>query len=103
MRGPRGAALFHVMFNAYWEALTFELPPFQAGEYESWRRWIDTGRDAPDDVCDVSPSLAPLVDGSHYTVQARSLVVVFALSADGSPRSVRPVERQGGPQHETQR
>jgi isoamylase len=102
VRGPRGAARFHVMVNAYWEALTFELPLLQAGEYEPWRRWIDTGRDAPDDVSDAPPSVASPVNGSIYTVQARSLVVLFALSADESRRSVAPLERQGGSEHETQ-
>ena len=76
VRGPGGVALFHAMFNAYWEALTFELPPLTAGEHDRWRRWIDTAREAPDDVCDRLP--APAVDGSAYTVQARSLVVLFA-------------------------
>ena len=32
--------LYHAIFNAYWEPLTFELPPAPNGEF--WRRCIDT-------------------------------------------------------------
>jgi glycogen operon protein len=80
VRGPGGAALFHVMFNAYWEPLTFDLPRLIPSVHESWRRWIDTYRDAPGDVADGFG--APSVEGPRYTVQARSLVVLFALSRE---------------------
>jgi glycogen operon protein len=64
------------MFNTYWEPLTFELPPLVPATHEGWRRWIDTSREAPEDVCD--ETLAPAVEGGTYTVPARSLVVLFA-------------------------
>jgi hypothetical protein len=32
--------MFHIMINAYWEALAFELPPSEEGG--GWRGWIDT-------------------------------------------------------------
>ena len=38
--------LVHLILNAYWESLDFELPPV-AG---SWRRWIDTSLHAPQDI-----------------------------------------------------
>jgi glycogen operon protein len=38
-RGPAGG-MFHIMINAYREALAFELPPSEEGA--GWRRWIDT-------------------------------------------------------------
>jgi isoamylase len=75
VRGPGGAALFHVMFNAYWGPLSFELPPLTPGVHECWRRWIDTSRDAPEDIAD---DFGPSVEGPAYAVQARSLVVLFA-------------------------
>ena len=40
--------MFHLILNAYWEALDFELPP--TGERGAWRRWIDTGYAAPGDI-----------------------------------------------------
>src|SRR5712691_5385545 len=36
--------LFHLIANAYWEPLDFALPD------GSWRRWIDTARDSPQDI-----------------------------------------------------
>ena len=73
----RRNTLFHVMFNAYWEPLTFELPRWDPGVHEGWRRWIDTSRDAPEDICD---DLGPSVEAPGYTVHARSLVVLSAAA-----------------------
>ena len=39
---------FHLILNAYWEPLDFELPPRPAGG--PWRRWIDTSRPSPEDI-----------------------------------------------------
>jgi isoamylase len=77
VRDIERADLLHVMFNAYWEPLVFELPSLEPRR--PWRRWIDTGRDAPDDVHDWA--LAPFVEGLTYAVQPRSLVTLVAESA----------------------
>ena len=69
----RGGVL-HAMFNAYWQPLTFELPTPEL--HRPWRRWIDTSRDAPDDVYDWG--LAPAVLSRTCVVQPRSLVTLFA-------------------------
>src|ERR1700756_5977932 len=42
--------LLHIIINAYWEALEFELPALE-GRQETWRRCIDTYLDPPDDIC----------------------------------------------------
>jgi glycogen operon protein len=63
------------MFNAYWEPLTFTLPP--RDRLERWRRWLDTALPSPDDIGPIAR--APVVDAPTYTVQARS-VVVLALA-----------------------
>ena len=82
------------MFNAYWEPLAFELPPLTPGVHGCWRRWIDTYRDAPEDIHD---GLGPSVEGPSYTVQARSLVVLFALGGDGTlPPGLTPRPSAGG-------
>ena len=44
-----GQFLVHLMLNAYWEPLTFELPP-APGVYQGWRRWIDTFLESPNDI-----------------------------------------------------
>ena len=55
---------------------TFELPRLTPRVHERWRRWIDTYRDAREDICD---GLGAVVEGSRYTMQRRSLVVLVAL------------------------
>jgi glycogen operon protein len=60
------------MLNAYWEPLTFELPPATVGR--AWRRCIDTARASPDDI---QPwPAAATVTSATCTVQPRSIVVV---------------------------
>ena len=66
--------LVHIIFNAYWEALEFDLPDAEAAA-TPWRRWIDTALDAPDDIVDWQQS-SPHV-GTTYPVQSRSVVVLF--------------------------
>jgi isoamylase len=70
----------HIILNAYWEALTFELPPLArlAGE-GGWRRYIDTSLDPPHDIVDWQS--CPLVPESKYTVAERSVVVLFAAES----------------------
>jgi isoamylase len=69
--------LLHGMLNAYWEPLTFELPPVPAEQ--EWRRCIDTALEAPDDI---SPwDGAPVVRQGTYEVQPRS-VVFLALALE---------------------
>jgi isoamylase len=69
--------LLHLMINAYWESLEFELPPLSEG-YEPWRRCIDTYLAPPDDVCPFEDG--PIVPFVAYRVQPRSLVILFAKS-----------------------
>jgi glycogen operon protein len=63
----------HLMLNAYWEPLTFELPPADGGT-DGWRRCIDTALPFPDDCSQWSD--APAVAGSTYVVQPRSVALV---------------------------
>ena len=66
--------LLHLMLNAFWEPLTFELPPTAPDSQQRWRRCIDTARKSPDDI---SPwAQAPDVAGTKYLVQPRSVVVL---------------------------
>jgi isoamylase len=69
---PSGERL-HVIFNAYWKSLEFELPSLKLGH--SWNRIIDTALPAPEDFSD---SFAPKkIYEDHYLVQARSSVVLL--------------------------
>jgi glycogen operon protein len=68
--------LIHLILNAYWEPLEFELPPVKQGGRDAWRRWIDTGLDSPDDI--VEWQAAPVVPGYTYRVGSRSVVLLYA-------------------------
>jgi glycogen operon protein len=65
----------HLILNAYWEPLDFELPPSQEGR-APWRRWIDTSLPSPEDI--VEWQAAPPVPGSTYRAGPRSVVMLYA-------------------------
>jgi isoamylase len=67
----------YLILNAYWEPLDFELPPMNDGG-ETWRRWIDTVLDTPDDI--VERKTAPPVAHGTYRAGPRSVVVLIAGS-----------------------
>jgi glycogen operon protein len=67
----------HIIVNAYWEALEFELPPLDEPQ-QTWCRFIDTYLEAPDDIRDWVD--APPVQGLTYRAQPRSVVLLFARS-----------------------
>jgi isoamylase len=71
--------LFHVILNAYWEPLAFELPPVPDNALGGWRRMLDTARAAPEDFCDWRE--APYLDAPSYLVQPRSVVGLVARLA----------------------
>jgi len=64
------------IFNAYWEPLEFELPRISSGEYEPWRRWIDTYLDSPQDI--TAWHSAAAVPGYVYRAAPRSVVILWA-------------------------
>ena len=70
--------LLHAMINAYWNPLEFEIPA-ALGEYGLWRRLVDTWLESPDDICE--PADAPVVSGSTYVVQPRSLALLITSAA----------------------
>jgi isoamylase len=74
----REGVLVHIIFNAYWEALDFELPILRDGA-ENWRRWIDTALDPPHEICEWGAE--KLVLGTTYRAGARSVVVLIAGEA----------------------
>jgi glycogen operon protein len=75
----REGILVHLILNAYWEPLEFELPPAGQGVGDKWRRWIDTSCDSPNDIVDWEA--APLIPGNTYRVESRSVAVLYASTA----------------------
>ena len=72
---------FHLILNAFWEDLEFELPALSSAE-ETWRRWIDTSLDPPNEI--VEWRAAPPSPGLTYHAGARSVVVLIAGQALGA-------------------
>jgi glycogen operon protein len=72
---PDERVTVHLIANAYWEALNFELP--QIGRPGvSWRRWINTALDSPQDIVHWEAARpAPL---SAVRAEPRSVIVLFA-------------------------
>jgi len=73
LKEPTSGEHLHVMFNAYWEPLNFELPPLPSGKH--WHRIIDTALPSPDDFTDLAN--APKINDNNYLVTARSSVILM--------------------------
>ncbi|MDJ0678034.1 MAG: glycogen debranching protein GlgX [Calothrix sp. MO_167.B42] len=80
---PEKGEHLHIMLNAYWEPLNFELPPL-SGNY--WHRIIDTSLPAPYDFSELET--AEKIDGDSYLVQGRSSVVLMEKTRIYSNRHI---------------
>jgi glycogen operon protein len=79
MESLRATFQFHVILNAYWEPLTFELPSV-AGGGQTWRRCIDTAQTPPDDI-QPWPDAPPIAEGVYHA-SPRSCVLLARRLAD---------------------
>lgn len=80
--------LIHVMVNAYWEPLGFEVPPVAEGCEIGWRRCVDTSMEPPNDIFAVPD--APPVQGPTYLVHPRSVVFLFGRVPAEAEVAARP-------------
>jgi glycogen operon protein len=71
--------VLHLMINAYWEALSFAIPPLDEN-YVSWRCCVDTFRSSPRDIR--AWVEAETVQGQTFIVQPRSIVVLVTKFHD---------------------
>ncbi len=67
--------IIHVMFNAYWEPLPFELPAPPGGN--RWHLFANSGTSPPEDVFEPGRE-PPLPDQGSLSVSGRSAVVLVA-------------------------
>ena len=74
----------HLMINAYWEPLTFAIPPVDE-KHSPWRRCVDTFSPAPDDIRGWLD--AETVCGASCVVQPRSIVVLVTKITDTGTES----------------
>ena len=76
VRGLNGKFLIHLMLNAYWEALEFELPKAGENAGSVWHRLIDTSLDSPEDIREWRS--APVIAASTYLLKPRAVVALIA-------------------------
>jgi isoamylase len=74
LHDPLGGDYLHIILNAYWEPLTFELPPLPVDQ--RWHRLIDTAQITPDDF--TPPDHAAPLEEFRYRAESRSVVVLIA-------------------------
>ena len=74
---PDAKLLFHVIMNAFWEPLEFELPTACRGK-DYWQRWIDTSIQSPEDIVEWED--ATFVTSHTYLAMPHSLAVLFAYA-----------------------
>ncbi|OUD14452.1 glycogen debranching protein GlgX [Thioflexithrix psekupsensis] len=70
------AAHYYLIINAFWDNLTFELPPLPSRQ--SWYRFIDTYLSAPEDIAASLQETVRLTQQDHYAVSGRSVVLLVA-------------------------
>ena len=71
-----GTRFFHLICNAYWEALSFQLPRLPDEAVRGWRRLLDIALPAPGDICQEDEAV--LEEEPKYLVQPRSVVLLFS-------------------------
>ncbi len=71
---PRNGEKLHIMLNAYWKEMEFEVPALETTQ--RWARIVDTALAPPDDIC--IENQAPV--GNSYMVKARSAVILISPS-----------------------
>ncbi len=74
MTHPDSGEKLHIMLNAYWQDLEFELPALKAPR--EWARIVDTAQEPPNDICTAKNTT--MIKGNSYMVAARSAVILMA-------------------------
>ena len=72
---PMQGLRLHLILNAYWEPLEFELPPRTDGN-NTWRRWIDTALEPPNEIVEWQRALP--VPSRTYQAGPRSVIALIA-------------------------
>ncbi len=73
-------SMFHLILNAFWEPLDFELPTTVGRG--PWRRWIDTSLKSPQDI--VEWRSACQVPGNTYHAGPRSVVMPYTEAGENA-------------------
>lgn len=81
-----GRLIFHMIANAYWEDLIFEIPNASEFNGKQWLLWIDTSLNPPHDISlwhDAKP-----FNGKKYKVKARSIVILLSFKKEGEDKKL---------------
>jgi glycogen operon protein len=78
LRDATSSDHFHIILNAYWEPLDFDLPPLPPDR--RWHRLIDTALPAPNDF--TPPDRASALHEHRYRAESRSVVVLSAQAVN---------------------
>ena len=70
---PEADEAIHVIVNAYWESLKFQLPKLKS---RKWRRIVDTSQDSPNDFCETGQGA--VIDKPKIIVPDRTIIVLTA-------------------------
>jgi isoamylase len=70
---PEAKESLHIMINAYWKEMEFEIPVIKSGN--KWRLIVDTAREYPEDFNYIHE--ASLITHTHYLVHPRSVVMLY--------------------------
>jgi glycogen operon protein len=81
---PESRETLHVMVNAFWEDLAFELPELDEGRV--WKRIVSTELDSPEDFS--LSDRAKTIKTTSVIVKTRSVMVLFAVEPAKRPSVV---------------
>jgi glycogen operon protein len=73
---PNSPEHYHILFNAYWQPLSFSLPPLPVSQ--KWGCMVDTSLGSPADFS--SPPRPLKLGQQQYLAQARSVVILAATA-----------------------
>ncbi|MBT33994.1 MAG: glycogen debranching enzyme GlgX [Thalassobius sp.] len=73
---PNAKEYLHVMVNAYWGDLDFELPLFHKRPIGKWKKIIDTAETSPKDIIPIKE--AEITKTNTITLKDRSIVVLYS-------------------------
>lgn len=73
LKHPESGEYFHIMLNAYWKPLMFELPPLERGE--NWYLIVNTAFTSPKDFNNLD--VATKVIGVRYRLEPRAAVILM--------------------------
>jgi glycogen operon protein len=77
VRSLSGNLFMHLMISAYKDYLEFEVPEYIEERKCTWKRWIDTSLESPEDITDFSE--APVISEKVYKLCPHTIAILIEL------------------------